>query len=127
MDGRRCRPPPLTACCRHRASRAPRRRDAAHLERPGRWDEGAHCRGAGRDRSHRPLGADPAQVLGALADHVHAEPGYRRALEAVLRFWLVSLAWRDRETLPLAARRFADYVLKHAREVLPAELAAAPT
>lgn len=39
----------------------------------------------------------------------------------------VSLAWRDRETLPLAARRFADYVLKHAREVLPAELAAAPT
>ena len=37
----------------------------------------------------------------------------------------VSLAWREWDTLPLAARRFADFVLKHAREVLPAGLAAA--
>ena len=36
----------------------------------------------------------------------------------------VALAWREWDTLPLAARRFADFVLKHAPEVLPGGLAA---
>lgn len=36
----------------------------------------------------------------------------------------VSLAWREWDTLPLAARRFAEFVLKHATEVLPDGLAA---
>ena len=35
----------------------------------------------------------------------------------------VSLAWRDKNTLPLAARKFAEYLIKNTPEDLPARIA----
>ena len=35
----------------------------------------------------------------------------------------VSLAWRDKDTLPLAARRFSEYLIKNTPENLPARIA----
>ncbi len=51
-----------------------------------------------------PLRFDRRHLLGSLADHLHAEPEYRTALEAVMRAWLDALVVRsDAEAAALLA------------------------
>lgn len=45
-----------------------------------------------------PLAANRANLLGPLAEHLRAEPGYELALEAALRLWLDALVVNNAET-----------------------------